>query len=198
MSQTRIEQLITDIYDFVESCKPTPLSQTKIIVQKDELLDLIDELKRRTPDEIKRYQKIIANRDAIISQAEEKARDIEREASERAQQLVDETKIMQDAYKQANDLIQEATTRADQIRSSADEYSESIRTGILNYAGDIMNIVEGILSSSYNEIRDRNDNLLRTIQDKLDMVKSNRHEIFEQLDSEVVEEESEFSEEDFN
>ena len=62
MGMSRIEQLIDDIYEFIESCKMQPLSQTKVIVPKDELYDLLDELKLRTPDEIKRYQKIIANK----------------------------------------------------------------------------------------------------------------------------------------
>ncbi len=198
MSQTRIEQLINEIYEFVEECKPTPLSQSKIIVPKDQLLDLIDELKRRTPDEIKRYQKIIANRDTIIAQAEEKAVEIENAAKERAQQMVDETKIMQDAYKQANDLIQDATAKADAERRSAEEFSENVRTGVLSYAGDIMNIVEGVLSSSYNEIKERNENLLATIREKLDLVSSNRREIFEQLNADPDEQSLEYDEEDFN
>ena len=198
MSQTRIEQLINEIYEFVEECKPTPLSQSKIIVPKDQLLDLIDELKRRTPDEIKRYQKIIANRDTIIAQAEEKAVEIENAAKERAQQMVDETKIMQDAYKQANNLIQDATAKAEEVRRSAEEFSENVRTGVLSYAGDIMNIVEGVLSSSYNEIKDRNENLLGTIREKLDLVSSNRREIFEQLNADPDEQSLEYDEEDFN
>ena len=198
MSQTRIEQLINEIYEFVEECKPTPLSQSKIIVPKDQLLDLIDELKRRTPDEIKRYQKIIANRDTIIAQAEEKAQEIENAAKERAQQMVDETKIMQDAYKQANDLIQDATSKAEEVRRSAEEFSDNVRTGVLSYAGDIMNIVEGVLSSSYNEIKDRNENLLGTIREKLDTVSSNRREIFESLNADPEEQSLEYEEEDFD
>jgi Fe2+ transport system protein B len=198
MSQTRIEQLINEIYEFVEECKPTPLSQSKIIVPKDQLLDLIDELKRRTPDEIKRYQKIIANRDTIIAQAEEKAQEIENAAKERAQQMVDETKIMQDAYKQANDLMQDATSKAEEVRRSAEEFSDNVRTGVLSYAGDIMNIVEGVLSSSYNEIKDRNENLLGTIKEKLDTVSSNRREIFESLNADPEEQSLEYEEEDFD
>ena len=60
MGASRIEQLIEDIYEFIESCRMQPLSSTKVIVPKDELYDLLDELRLRTPDEIKSYQKIIA------------------------------------------------------------------------------------------------------------------------------------------
>ena len=123
---------------------------------------------------------------------------IENAAKERAQQMVDETKIMQDAYKQANDLIQDATAKAEAERRSAEEFSENVRTGVLSYAGDIMNIVEGVLASSYNEIKERNENLLGTVKDKLDLVSSNRREIFEQLNADPDEQSLEYDEEDFN
>ena len=47
---SRIEQLIDEIEEFVESCKPQPFSQTKIIVPKDELFELLTELRLKTPD----------------------------------------------------------------------------------------------------------------------------------------------------
>ena len=56
---SRIEQIIDDIDEFIESCKYQPLSTTKIVVNKEEIEELLRELRLKTPDEIKRYQKII-------------------------------------------------------------------------------------------------------------------------------------------
>ena len=53
---SRIEQIIDDIDEFIESCKFQPLSSTKIIVNKDEIDEYLRELRLKTPDEIKRYQ----------------------------------------------------------------------------------------------------------------------------------------------
>ena len=66
MSSSRIEQIIEEIEEFVESCRYQPLSTTKIVVNKEELEELLRELRLKTPDEIKRYQKIISNKDAIL------------------------------------------------------------------------------------------------------------------------------------
>ncbi len=55
----KIEQIIGEIEDYIESCKYQSFSNTKIIVNKDELEDLLSELRRKTPDEIKRYQRMI-------------------------------------------------------------------------------------------------------------------------------------------
>ena len=59
---SKIEQLIDEIEDYVDSCKYQPLSNTKIIVNKEEIDELLRELRMKTPDEIKRYQKIISKK----------------------------------------------------------------------------------------------------------------------------------------
>ena len=70
---SRIEQIIEEIEEYVDSCKFQPLSTTKIVVNKEELEELLRELRLKTPDEIKRYQKIISNKDAILADAQAKA-----------------------------------------------------------------------------------------------------------------------------
>ena len=73
---SRIEQIISDIEAYLDSCKFQPFSNTKLIVDKDQLEDYIEELKLKTPVEIKKYQKIIDNKDAIIKEAKEQADEI--------------------------------------------------------------------------------------------------------------------------
>ena len=70
---SRIEQIIEEIEEYVDSCRFQPLSTTKIVVNKEELEELLRELRLKTPDEIKRYQKIISNKDAILADAQAKA-----------------------------------------------------------------------------------------------------------------------------
>ena len=60
---SKIEQLIDDIEVYIDSCKYQPLSSSKIIVNKEEIDELLRELRMNTPDEIKRYQKIISNKE---------------------------------------------------------------------------------------------------------------------------------------
>ena len=59
---SRIEQLISEIEEYIDSCKFQALSNSKIIVNKEELEELLVELRLRIPDEIKKYQKIISSR----------------------------------------------------------------------------------------------------------------------------------------
>ena len=49
---SRIEQLIDEIEEYIDNCKYQPLSNSKIIVNKDEIDDLLRELRQKTPEEI--------------------------------------------------------------------------------------------------------------------------------------------------
>ena len=51
---SRIEQIIGEIEEYVDSCKFQPLSTTKIVVNKEEIEELLRELRLKTPDEIRR------------------------------------------------------------------------------------------------------------------------------------------------
>lgn len=177
MGASRIEQLIEDIYEFVESCRMQPLSSTKVIVPKDELYDLLDELRLRTPDEIKRYQKIIANRDAIIADAEEKAAAILADAGERANALLEENEIMQQAYYQADALVKKASEEAERIIYEANEDAMQIRQGALSYTEGILTDVEQVIENAYESSRQKYDNLLNTLKGNLEIIASNKREL---------------------
>ncbi len=204
MGASRIEQLIEDIYEFVESCRMQPLSTTKVIVPKDELYDLLDELRLRTPDEIKRYQKIISNRDAIIADAEEKAAAIMAEAGEKAHSLINDHEIMQQAYYQANEMVSKAAAEADKIITDANNDANQIRAGALSYTEEMLSDVENILTNAYESSRTKYENLLNALKGNLDIVINNKNEL-KNSGQEYTNEESateqtgeEYSDDDFN
>ena len=181
MGASRIEQLIEDIYEFVESCRMQPLSSTKVIVPKDELYDLLDELRLRTPDEIKRYQKIIANRDAIISDAENKAEQILANTREKAKELLNEHEIMQQAYYEANEMIMKASQEAERLRREAQEEADQIRTGVLVYSNDILSELEKVVSAVYESSLSKYDGFINALANNLDLIRYNKQELMDQL-----------------
>ena len=87
---SRIEQLIDEIEEYIDGCKYQPLSNSKIIVNKEEIDELLRELRMKTPDEIKRYQKIISNKEAILSDARAKAEALINDATMHTNELINE------------------------------------------------------------------------------------------------------------
>ena len=128
---SRIEQIIEEIEEYVDSCKFQPLSSTKIVVNKEELEELLRELRMKTPDEIKRYQKIISNKDAILADAQSKADAIIADAKTQAQQMVTESEVMQQAYAQSNELLENTNQQAQEIMDNATTDANNIRMGAL-------------------------------------------------------------------
>lgn len=196
MAQTRIEEIINELYEYVENAK-TNLTQSKVVVQKDEIFSYLDELTLHIPDEIKRCQKIIANREnilkkanedaaAIVEEANEKARQIEEDGKERARQLVEETAIMKSAYEQANKVVQNATAQGDKIVKDAEQYSDTIRTGAMNYADDMLDTIEKIVSVAYREAKENSDRLVTSLKNNLVSLQQNQDELREAKQNSVA------------
>ena len=161
--------MIDDIYELVESCKPATFSQAKLVVPKDNLYDLLGELRLRLPDEIKRYQKIIANRDALLADAEDQANAIRDRAREEAKQMVNENEITRQAYEQAGEIMQNAQESAETMLREANEEAESLRAGALIYTNDILAEVEKVLANAYEESRIKTEETVSALKHNLDV-----------------------------
>ena len=158
---SRIEQIIEEIEEYIDrDCKFQPLSTTKIIVNKEHLEELLRELRLKTPDEIKRYQKIIANRDAILADAQAKADAMIEEAQVQTTELVSEHEIMQQAYAQANEIVTQATAQAQEIIDNATSDANAIRIG-----------------HTLDSYTTKYDGLISSLQECYETVRANRAEL---------------------
>ena len=174
---SRIEQLIDEIEDYMESCKPKFMSSTEIIVNKDEIDELLRELRMKTPDEIKRYQKIISNKDAILADAQSKADAIIADAKTQAQQMVTESEVMQQAYAQSNELLENTNQQAQEIMDNATTDANNIRMGALQYTDEMLANLEKIMSHTIDAAGEKYNTFINSVQSCYDIVNKNRREL---------------------
>ena len=174
---SKMEQIIEEIEEFVESCKYQPLSTTKIVVNKEELEELLRELRLKTPDEIKRYQKIIANKDAILADAQAKADSLIAEAQAKTKEMVSQHEVMQQAYAQANETIANANKQAQQILDNATNDANQIRIGAIHYTDDLLSQAESAIGRTLDTYTSKYDSLVNSLQECYDMVRNNRAEL---------------------
>ena len=174
---SRIEQIISEIEEYIDGCKFQPLSNTKIVVVKEDLEDLLSELRLKTPDEIKKYQKIINNKDAIIADAKEQADAIINAAQIHTEELVNEHEIMQRAYAQANQLIENASAQAQEQLDRATEEANGIRMGALQYTDDMLANLQLIIQHSLESNEIKYKTLIASLNKDLDIVVNNRNEL---------------------
>lgn len=174
---SRIEQLIDEIEEYIDGCKPKFMSNTEIIVNKDEIDELLRELRMKTPDEIKRYQKIISQKEAILNDAKQKAESLINEATIHTNQLINEHEIMQQAYAQANEVVSIASRQAQEILDNATTEANSVRMAAMQYMDDILAHLENVLISSIGAASQNYENLLGSLTQYKDIIQSNRSEL---------------------
>ena len=174
---SRIEQLIGEIEEYIDSCDFAPFSHTKIQVNKEELEELLVELRLRVPDEIKRYQQIISNQEAIIAEAHTQADEILAHATEQTNELVNEHEIVQEAYARATEIIEDAQGQAQAIVDQAVADADSIRQGSINYTDEMLQNLQAIVSQSMEDAQGRFESFLSTMQSAYEIVTNNRNEL---------------------
>ena len=170
---SRIEQLIDELEEYIESCKPKFMSNSEIIVIKDEIDELLRELRMRTPEEIKRYQKIISNKEAILNDARAKAQALIDEATVHTNELISEHEIMQQAYAQANGIVATAAKQAREILDKATIEANELRTQASRYTEDRLSELDSIVSSAIQSTNADYDRLIGDLGQYRDLIQSN-------------------------
>ncbi|MCI8541792.1 hypothetical protein [Acetatifactor aquisgranensis] len=170
---SRIEQLIDELEEYIESCKPKFMSNSEIIVNKDEIDELLRELRMRTPEEIKRYQKIISNKDAILNDARSKAQALIDEATVHTNELISEHEIMQQAYSQANGIVATAARQAQEILDKATMEANELRMQASLYTEDRLTELDSIISAAIQSTNSDYERLAGSLGQYRDLIQSN-------------------------
>ena len=174
---SRIEQLIDEIEEYIDNCKYKAFSTDVIMVNKAEIDDLLRELRMKTPEEIKRYQKVISNKEAILNDAKQKAQNLLKNAEVQTNELVSEHEIMQQAYSQANEIVTLATKQAQEILDNAMIEANGMKTAAMQYTDNILANLENILKQSI-EISTRDyKTLVGNLREIDNVVTANRAEL---------------------
>ena len=176
---SKIEEIIDEIEEYIDNCKFQPLSNSKIIVNRDEFDELLADLRSNIPDEIKKYQRIIANRDAILQDAKDKSDELLRKANEMTSTLVSEHEVMQQAYVEADRVIDEATDKASQILDNAMNEANAVKDAAIKYTDDSLAKIQEILSNSIQDTTVKYDAIIRSLESHLDVTTQNRKSLHE-------------------
>ena len=143
MSDRNTEDIIGALYDMVQDARSMPLAADKCILERDKVLDMLDEIIAQLPAELKQSRTIVESRNELISQARREAEGVLRDAQEKAKQMVTKEAIYVEAKKRSEELVSQTQERINQLRRAANEYmDESLRQ------------TEEVVAAALNEVRD--------------------------------------------
>ena len=128
MNEQNMENVISALYDMVQDARAVPLAADKCIIERDKVLDMLDEIIAQLPGELKQSRTIVESRNELISQARREAEGIIRQAQEQANQLVAKENIYNEAKRRSEELVLQTQTRINQIQKAGYSYlDESLR-----------------------------------------------------------------------
>jgi hypothetical protein len=105
MSERNIEDIISALYDLVQDARAMPLAADKCIIERDRVLDMLDEIIAQLPSELKQSRAIVESRNELIGQARREAETVLRQAQEQARQMITNEAIYTEAKKRSEELV---------------------------------------------------------------------------------------------
>ena len=139
--------LLESLEDILENSKNLPFTN-KGMVDKEEILEIIKEIRIKLPDELKQAKWVKEERQRILVEAQKEADGIVKEAENRIISMIDEHEITRKAYEQKAQIIE-----------TANEMSREISKGTKDYADNILEKVEGVLQDALKTIENNRKEL---------------------------------------
>ena len=143
MNHNGIEDLISILYETIQDARAVPLSSEKCIIEREKVLDLLDEISNSLPGELKQAKTIVDSRSEVITNARREAEGIRKQAQQDAQKLASQEEVYKLAQQQADELMRSTNAKVRELKQVTNAYVD-----------DALRRTEEAISSALGEIRD--------------------------------------------
>ena len=142
MANTVLE-LVDMLYNIVSDAWGVPLATEKCVIKRDEVLDLLDEIRGKLPLELKKAQELLRARDEFVDNAKKKVEQMLRQAELDAKTIVSESETLQQARNKAGEITRRAEDRSKELYRVANAYTE-----------DALRRTEEAIQAALDEVRE--------------------------------------------
>jgi cell division septum initiation protein DivIVA len=147
---------LSDIYHLIDRLERLlneswrmPLS-AYLVINEDDFLDVIDQMRTTVPQEVKEGEKIQRERERILAQAEEEALRVVQLAQEDASKLIEEHALIEAANQRAETIIERAQREAQILKRDADEYAREVLVSLDDQLGTLEDQITILLRTVRN------------------------------------------------
>jgi cell division septum initiation protein DivIVA len=147
---------LSDIYHLIDRLERLlneswrmPLS-AYLVINEDDFLDVIDQMRTTVPQEVKEGEKIQRERDRILAQAEEEGLRVVQLAQEDAAQLLEEHALIEAANQRADTILERAQREAQVLKRDADEYAREVLVSLDDQLGTLEDQITILLTTVRN------------------------------------------------
>ena len=121
-----INELIDQLYASISDAKGFPLSVDKCILDRDNALDLLDEIRAQLPAEVAEAKRLVSAKAEVIRKTREEAEQIKNDAAAEAARMVEKESIVIAAKKRAQEIVGEAQQKAEDLRRASSAYADDL------------------------------------------------------------------------
>lgn len=159
-----LDGLFDEFLDLVSNARRVPLMD-KIMLDENDLLNIIDDLKEAIPREIKSANQVLEEQKNIVDKAYADADRIVQQAKEEAERIVSVAQAEADAKIQQEEIVKQANAVAEDIKANAlryqeetklaaDDYALQVKQSSLKYADDMLEFLSGNLTSALGGLKE--------------------------------------------
>lgn len=171
---SRIEELIDDMEAYLEDSKPAAFSSSRVVINKEEFIEMLNELRFQIPEEVSKCQKILNNQSAILDNAKAQAEGLVNEANRLQSQMVDEHEIMRKAYDSADKIIANANEQGQAIVDKAAADAAMMKKSIMKYSDDMMVILQNTIEDMMNSSKGKFESFYNSLNQNYNTICENR------------------------
>jgi vacuolar-type H+-ATPase subunit H len=134
-----ILQLVDQLEQVLNRGWRMPLTSS-LVINEEECLRLIDQMRISVPSAIKESERMISERDRIMAEARSRAETMLDQAEEEAMKLVSQHFVTQEAHREADRIVAAGRQDAMRMVQEAEDYALNVADGAsLNVAGTLTN-----------------------------------------------------------
>ncbi len=123
-----IDELIDVLYGMVEEAWSMPLGRDKCLIERERVLDILDEIRVNLPGEIKAARDVVDKRNELLAEGRRDADAIRRQAEEKAAQLLDNHELVVQARQKSTEILNNAETKSRELKLAASQFCDEILT----------------------------------------------------------------------
>jgi vacuolar-type H+-ATPase subunit H len=159
-------KLLDELEEIIDESRSVPFSSGKVSVNKDDILEIITDIRNKLPNEIKQSKWILEERNKILADSEREAEEMIKKAEEHMNQLIDEHEVTKKAYENADEIVEKGK-----------QTSKTMRIGAVEYTDGILMDTQDRLKELQHSIAEQQNLLNEFINQSLDILYENRQEL---------------------
>ena len=143
MEDKNVQKLLDMLFGMIDEAKGATFSSEKCVINRDEALDLLDEIRNKLPGELTKAQELMKSKEQYVDKANHEVRRMLDQAQDEAKTIVSESETIQRAQRRSSEIIRQAEDRSRQLYQVANTYTE-----------DALRRTEEAIQAALDEVRE--------------------------------------------